>query len=148
MQAPERDETMRERLLAFVGDWTRKPKGFDWGRSNCCHFASDWIEVVEGGRPIGYMSDTPTALAATRVCAQHGGLAGAVTYALHRAPIDIKDARVGDIVLIPPERRVGSLVGVVGISAGELIIVRAGDAVAMLHRTMGSKAWRVRCAER
>lgn len=148
MQAHERDDLVRERLMAFVSDWTRKPRSFDWAASNCCHFGSDWIESAEGSRPIRYIEETPSALAATRVCARHGGLVGAVSYALQREPIAATDARIGDIVLIPPERRIGSMVGVVGISAGDLVIVRAGESVTMLHANVTSKAWRVRCGER
>lgn len=144
----ERDDKVRERLMAFISDWTRKPRSFSWPASNCCHFGSDWVEVAEGSRPIRYIEETPSALAAARVCARHGGLVGAVSYALQRDPVAATDARVGDIVLIPPERRIGSLVGVIGISVGDLVIVRAGDSVTMLHVSMGSTAWRVRCAER
>ena len=52
MQA--RDDMVRERLLAFVAEWTRRPRAFEWGRSNCCHFGSDWVEAVEGWRPISW----------------------------------------------------------------------------------------------
>lgn len=144
----ERDDQVRERLMAFVSDWARKPRSFDWAGANCCHFGSDWVEAIEGSRPIRYIEETPSVIDAVRVCARYGGLVGAVSYALQREPIAAADARIGDIVLIPPERRIGSLVGVVGISAGDLVIVRAGDSVTMLHANVTSKAWRVRCAER
>ncbi len=145
MQA--RDDRIRMELLAFVGRWTQRPKSFDWGDANCTHFAGAWVGHVEGVSPLRRVEHTPSAMAAVRYCDRHGGLAGAVSNALGRDPIAVEDARVGDVVLIPREARVGSVVGLVGIAAGDLVIVRAGDSVTMLHVRMASRAWRVRCAQ-
>lgn len=147
MQAnPDRDDRVRMDLLHFIGRWTQRPAAFDWGRSNCTHFAGAWVSHAEGESPLRRIESTPSALAAARYCDRFGGLAGAVSNALGRDPVDVETARVGDIVLIPREARVGSIVGLVGIAAGDLVIVRAGDSVTMLHIRAATRAWRVRCA--
>ena len=143
---PRHDDRVRIQLLDFVTSWAARPTSFDCGDANCTHFAGAWVGRIEGVSPLRRVEYTPSALAAARYCDRHGGLAGAVSNALARDPIDVAQARVGDVVLIPRESRVGSVVGLVGICAGSLVIVRAGDSVTMLHIRLATKAWRVRCA--
>lgn len=142
-----RDDRVRLQLLQFIAEWARRPRSFDWGDSNCTHLAAAWVERAEGVNPLRRVEHTPTALAAARYCDRHGGLAGAVSNALGRDPVASGEARVGDVVLIPREARVGSVVGLVGIAAGDLVIVRAGDSVTMLHVRLATRAWRVRCVD-
>jgi hypothetical protein len=133
------------RLYAWAQDWASRRQPFDWGRSNCCHLVSSWVEHVEGVDHLARLEQTPDARSAVRLVARYGGLDRAVSHAMQREPVTADEARMGDVVLVPPERGApgGGLVGLLGISCGALIMVRAGDSMTLMPACMASLAWMV-----
>jgi hypothetical protein len=82
------------KLAEYLAAWT----GFDWGRSNCCHFAARWLVANGKPDPMAGLRSTPTLRDARRLVAELGGIKAACTLALGRGPIAAAFAQVGDIV--------------------------------------------------
>jgi len=80
-----------------INNWRVRP--FARGSADCCAFADYIVGQLTGVSYLGHFSYSDDA-GAESIIKAHGGLAGAVTLAMRRAPIPPEELRVGDVVLI------------------------------------------------
>ena len=104
-----------------------------WGKTDCCQFADFVVEKLTGHRYIhwSYTSE----LGAAKILVEHGGLAGAVTHAMEREPVEPADLKIGAVTEIDCEgpNALGIYVGYGVVSAigpdGAQVVYPIGDAV-------------------
>jgi hypothetical protein len=86
------------RWAALCAD--RQDTPFTWGVHDCCMWAADAVQALQGWDPAQEWRGTyATALGAARLLADHGGVQGFATAALG-VPVAPLWATVGDVVLI------------------------------------------------
>jgi hypothetical protein len=141
-----RKPSLGEQLGDYLGARLGQP--FEWPTANCCHFAAQWVECVEGSNPMADLPPTASALEAMRLVRELGGsLESAWTRQLGRDAIAPAFAQLGDVVLLPlpvemeAERATGEAVGVcVGAHA---VVMTAEGFQALMPMSTAVAAWRV-----
>lgn len=100
---------------------------FDWSTWNCAHFCAGWVQMATG-RIIDWAPREQARLrrAFAESVAQRSGL----------PPVDVADARLGDVLL--------TSAGALGICAGPVVAVLPdGPGVAFVPISLATHAWRV-----
>lgn len=113
---------------------------FRWASANCaCHFAAGWVRLIEGRLDLADI-EIGSAMDAARVVASHGGLSEATTQRLGRASIDPKQAKVGDLVLLP-----GPHFGALGIcnASTAAALASGGFGIEFVEMTAAQAAWEI-----
>lgn len=114
-------------------------RSFNWNDANCCHFSSDWVELVTGMNPMDGLRVTTSAIDAHRLIASLGGLRAATTAQLGIEPIDAKFAQIGDVVLV----EAGSVASM-GICAGtNVLLINSDGQMSRVDLINATCAWRL-----
>jgi hypothetical protein len=77
---------------------------FEWGRFDCCLFAADCVQAITGVDLAKDYRGYVGAKQALRVL-DHGGGVGLIATRALGFPQAVADARVGDVVLVPADKR-------------------------------------------
>lgn len=120
----------------YVDLWRRKQ--FKWDGSNCLHWASGWVTLIEGYCSFGPIEvSVINAREAARMLEAYGGLRSALTQRLARPEEDPRTAKVGDLVLLP-----GELFGAVGICNGSsAAALSSAGGVSFFEMNIAEASW-------
>lgn len=115
-------------LAAYASEYSALP--FQWGRSDCAHFAAGWLRVLGYPDPFEGFGQWSSAIGAAREARARGGFATAIAerLAVLGCPeIPVRAAQRGDLVLLQLDARrqaLGIAAGHVAIAPGQTDLVR------------------------
>lgn len=135
-------------LLTRLPDWptrfaiaieSARNKPFEWGTNDCCMFAANVVLAITGVDPAQEVRGTyDSAITAATVIGRQGGLENAISAVLG-APIDVRMAKRGDVIIYRPRDDWPSAMICTGIA-----MVGPGETgMVTLPVRMGDKAWAV-----
>lgn len=122
---------------------TRRRMPFQWGENDCCLFASDWVRACLGFDPASDVRGRyHTALGATRILNERGGVIGVIEAAAERydwPEVQRAFAQRGDI--IAAEAGAGITLGIV---IGPLAVFPGKNGIQFASlKIEGARFWRI-----
>lgn len=112
---------------------------FTWNDANCCHFSSDWVEIVTGKNPMVGLRVTTSAMDAHKLIASLGGLQPATTKQLGIEPIDAKFAQLGDVVMV----QAGSVASMGICTGASVLLINSDGHMSRVDLINATCAWRL-----
>jgi len=134
MTPAQRLPDWRNRLAAVIERYKIEP--FEWGRTDCAHFAADCIEATTGADTLGTFRAAYTSrlTAASRLrghrCRTVAEAASAAAEAIGAVPIPPRFARIGDV----------------GVTSDDILAVRTSKGFVARSETDG-RFYRVNCVK-
>jgi hypothetical protein len=128
------------RLGVFVSSRLQEP--FAWGANDCVSFAAAAVQRMTGANPLEDVQPWASARQAYRELRARGGIV-AIVEATGLEQVPALMAQRGDVVLLRPPSRAGSVRGTLGICLGDVVAAPAAQGLVMAGLSEGHKAWRV-----
>lgn len=126
---------MVARVAEAVRAWRVRP--FRRGSTDCCAFADFVVWKLTGKH---YLPAYSTDEEAQAICEKYGGLSGAVSYSMERAPVPVEELSEGDVAYISR-----GAFGGIGVVMGRKVatVVEDGRVIALPMRFVehGWKTW-------
>lgn len=131
-----RKREWQSELAAFIK--SRKSTPFQWGTNDCCLFAADAVLAMTGEDfALPFRGTYSTALEATRLLSEMGGLRGVAISALGDS-LPGKMARVGDVCLVLNEGR-----EVLMVHGGNMVYGPGESGVTLVQPSTVIESWRI-----
>lgn len=126
---------MMTNVADVLDEWAKKP--FSYGGTDCCRFVAAIAEAVTGTNHMEsftYMGDKE----AKDLIAKYGSLKAVMTATLGE-PIDVEQAKTGDVVLVHCSKE-GQIAGSI---VGDRVVVKTPDGIVGLNLGHAVCAWSV-----
>lgn len=126
-------EIDRRSIANTLADWLERP--FEWGKSDCVHFAGAIIGAATGTNPMDGYLDYRNEQRAAQIIGLHGNLKDTITSWLDRPPGKVQDYDFGVVLVDSP------LGHMAGILLDDRVLVKTPDGVVDLPGARAFCAW-------